>query len=187
MTNASGDEWADGVPTTFGSGPSDPIRLTDEPGTWAEIHVAASAEQVWAIVTDINLPARFSDEFLGATWTDGGPALGASFVGRNRHPAIGGWEVESYVDAFVPGRSFGWATVDRINPGSRWRFDLTPDDVSTRLRYSMSMGPGPSGISIAIESMPEKEPRILRRRILEHHVNMLRTIEGIRAIAEAAA
>jgi hypothetical protein len=187
MTNASDDEWAGGVPRTFGSEPSDPIRLTDEPGTWAEIDVAAPAERVWAIVTDIDLPARFSDEFLGASWPDGGPALGAVFVGRNRHPAIGEWEVESYVDTLVPGRSFGWATVDRTNPGSRWRFDLTPHGINTRLRYSMSMGPGPSGISIAIESMPEKEPRILRRRILEHHVNMVRTIEGIRAIAEAAA
>ena len=186
MTNAPDKEWADGVPTTFGSGPSDPIRLTDEPGTWAEVDVAAPAERVWAIVTDIDLPARFSDEFLGATWTGGGPAFGASFVGMNRHPAIGEWEVESYVDAFVLGRSFGWATVDQANPGSRWRFDLKPDGTSTGLRYSMSMGPGPSGISIAIESMPEKEPRILRRRILEHHVNMVRTIEGIRAIAEAA-
>ena len=187
MTNAPDDEWADGVPTTFGSGPSDPIRLADEPGTWAEIDIAAPTGRVWEIATDIDLPARFSDEFLGASWTDGGPALEAAFVGRNRHPAIGEWEVESYIDTFVPGRSFGWATVDRTNPGSRWRFDLTPDGKGARLRYSMSMGPGPSGISVAIESMPEKEPRILRRRILEHHVNMVRTIEGIRALAEATA
>jgi len=186
MTDAPGEEWADGVPRTFGSGPSDPIRLTDEPGTWAVIDIAAPSERVWAIVTDIDLPARFSDEFLGATWTSGGPAPGAAFVGRNRHPAIGTWEVESYVDVLEHGRSFGWATVDRVNPGSRWRFDLDPDGTSTRLRYSMSVGPGPSGISIAIESMPGKEPRILRRRILEHHGNMVRTIGGIRAIAEGA-
>jgi hypothetical protein len=186
MTNAPEEEWAEGVPKTFGCGPSDPIRLADQPGTWSAVSIAAPAERVWTIVTDIDLPARFSDEFLGATWTGGGPALGASFVGRNRHPAIGTWEVECYVDVLEQGRSFGWATVDRLNSGSRWRFDLHSDGTDTRLRYSMSMGPGPSGISIAIESMPEKEPRILRRRILEHHVNMVRTIEGIKSIAEAA-
>jgi hypothetical protein len=186
MESAPDGEWAPGVPMAFGSGPSDPICLKDEPGTWATVDIAAPSERVWAIVTDIDLPARFSDEFLGATWTGEGPAYGASFVGHNRHPAIGEWEVESHIDVFERGRSFGWATVDRVNPGSRWRFDLDPDGTSTRLRYSMSMGPGPSGISIAIESMPEKEPRILRRRILEHHVNMVRTIEGIRAIAGAA-
>ena len=186
MTSMPDEEWAVGVPRTFASGPSDPIRLADQPGTWATVDIAAPAERVWAIVTDIDVPAHFSEEFLGATWTGDGPALDASFVGRNRHPAIGEWEVESYVDVFTQGQCFGWATVDRVNPGSRWRFDLYPDDTTTRLRYSMSMGPGPSGISTAIESMPEKEPRILRRRILEHRVNMVRTIEGIRAMAEAA-
>ena len=186
MKGTPDEEWADNVPRTFGSGPSDPIRLTDQPGTWNEIVITAPTPHVWAIVTDIDVPARFSDEFLGATWTGDGPALAATFVGRNRHPAIGDWEVESYVDVFEQGRSFGWATVDRANPGSRWRFDVHPEGTTTRLRYSMSMGPGPSGISIAIESMPEKEPRILRRRILEHHVNMVRTIDGIKSIAEAA-
>lgn len=186
MTIVPDEEWADGVPKTFGSGPGDPIRLADEPGTWADTDISAPADLVWAIVTDIELPARFSDEFIGATWTGGGPALGASFVGRNRHPALGEWEVESYVDVFDQGRSFGWATADRANPGARWRFDLEPHGGSSRLRYSVSLGPGPSGLSVAIASMPDKEPRILRRRILEHHGNMVRTIAGIKAVAEAA-
>lgn len=110
----------------------------------------------------------------------------ACFVGRNRHPAIGEWEVESYVDVYDEGHSFGWATVDRLNPGSRWRFDVEPHEGATRLRFSMSMGPGPSGISIAIEAMPDKEPRILHRRVSEHHANMIRTAEGIKAIIEPA-
>ena len=173
------------VPLTFGSGPSDPLRLADEPGTWAEVEIAAPPARVWALVTDIDLPARFSEEFEGATWTGDGPALGASFVGRNRHPAIGEWEVASFVDVYDEGRSFGWATVDASNPGARWRFDLEPTDAGTRLRFSMTMGPGPSGISIAIEAMPEKEPRILKRRVGEHHANMVRTLEGIAALAES--
>ncbi len=184
METTSDDHWADGVPQTFGSGPNDPLRLADEPGTWVEVTVAAPTARVWAVVTDIDLPARFSEEFLGATWTGDGPGPGASFIGRNRHPAIGEWEVESFVDVYDEGRSFGWATVERVNPGSRWRFDLEPIDDLVSLRFSMSMGPGPSGISMAIEAMPDKEPRILRRRILEHHANMVRTLEGLRMIAE---
>jgi len=186
MAIGADGEWAEGVPRTFGSGPSDPIRLADEPGTWVEVEVAAPTDRVWAIATDIELPARFSDEFLGARWTGEGPGTGASFVGRNRHPAMGEWEVESFVDGYAVNRTFGWATVDRLNPGSRWRFDLEPAVGAPVLRFSMSLGPGPSGIAIAIASMPEKEPRILRHRILEHHANMVRTIEGIRTIAEAA-
>ena len=176
----------DDIPRTYGSTSSGPLRLADEPGTWVVVDIAGPPERVWAAVVDINLPARFSDEFRGASWKGDGPALGACFVGSSHHPAIGEWEVESFVDVYDEGRSFGWATIDRADPGSRWRFDVEPRDGGTRLRFAMSMGPAPSGISIAIESMPEKEPRILARRLREHHANMARTAEGIRAIVEGA-
>lgn len=176
----------DAVPITYVAGPSEPMCLADQPGTLVEIVVAAPPERVWELVTDLDTPARFSSEYLGGRWVDGdGPALGGSFVGRNRHPAIGEWEVASFVDVHDDGRAFGWATIDATNPGSRWRFDVTPGaDGTTLLRYSMSMGPGPSGITRAITAMPEKEPRILQRRIAEHHTNMRRTVEGIAALAE---
>lgn len=175
------------IPITYATGPSDPMCLTDQPGTFVEADIAAPPARVWDLVTDLELPARFSEELLGADWVDGRRGPGAAFVGRNHHPAIGEWEIECYVEHDDEGRCFGWATADRDNPGARWRFDLEPTDDGTRLRYSMSMGPGPSGISMAIESMPEKEPRILRRRVAEHHVNMQRTLDGIKALAEADA
>jgi hypothetical protein len=174
----------DRIPITYVTGPSEPMCLADQPGTYVEVLVAASPERVWALVIDLDTPARFSTEFRGARWAAGGPALGAEFVGRNRHEAIGEWEVSSFVDVFDDGAAFGWATVDPVNPGSRWRFDLAPACEGTRLRYSMSMGPGPSGITQAIRAMPEKEPRILQRRIAEHHANMRRTVEGIASLAE---
>ncbi len=180
-------EPEDTIPRTFVGGPSHPMCLADQPGTCAELDVAAPVEEVWALVTDIELPARFSEEFRGASWLDDGPAPGARFVGRNEHPAIGEWEVECFVEACQPPRAFGWANGDRAAPGARWRFDLEPTDDGTRLRFSMSMGPGPSGISMAIAAMPEKEPRILHRRVGEHHANMVRTLEGIRDLAEGRA
>jgi len=48
----------------------------------------------------------------------------------------------------------------------------------------VQLGPGPSGISYAIESMPDKESRILRRRLAEHQANMQATIAGIKNLAE---
>lgn len=180
-------EHPDDIPRTFEVGPSDPVRLADQPGTWVEVDISAPPARVWELVTDIDLPARFSEEFRGATWRDDGPAAGACFVGRNQHPAIGEWEVECFVEACEEERVFGWASVDRANPGARWRFDLEPSAGGTRLRFSMSMGPGPSGITMAIESMPEKESRILHRRISEHHANMTRTVAGIRELAEGDA
>jgi hypothetical protein len=48
------------------------------------------------------------------------------------------------------------------------------------------LGPGESGISELIAQMPDKEHRIIRRRLAEHQANMTATLEGIRGAAEAA-
>ena len=82
---------------------------------------------------------------------------------------------------------FGWVTSDPDDPGARWRFEAASIAGATRLRYSVILGPGPSGITAAIESMPDKEPRILARRIDEHRANMTKVIEGIKTAAEADA
>lgn len=175
----------DAVVRTFERGPSDPVVHADGPGTWVSTSIAAPAAAVWAAVTDIELPTRFSEESQGASWSGEGPALGATFVGRNRHPAIGEWEAQCFVDVFEEERAFGWATSDRENPGARWRFRLDPDGDRTILRYEVTLGPGPSGTTMAIASMPDKEARIIHRRIGELNANMVRTVEGVRDLLEA--
>ncbi len=178
--------YLDRFARTFESGPSSPVKLGDGPGTVAEIDIKASPSVVWDVVTDIDLGKDFSSEFLGASWDEGhdGPALGARFTGRNQHSAIGEWEVPCFVDYFDQGRKFGWCTSDPDNPGARWRFDLESIAGAVRLRYRVILGPGPSGISAAIESMPDKEERILLRRLDEHQANMTAVVEGIKARAE---
>jgi hypothetical protein len=172
------------VPHTFRQGPSNPVVFADGPGTYVETRIAAPVDDVWAMVTDIDLPAQFSEEFLGATWKGDGPGLGASFIGRSQHPAVGEWETESFVDEFDPGRVFGWAVIDTDNPGARWRFSLEPSGEGTVLRFEVSLGPGPSGTTMVIASMPDKEARIINRRLSELHANMTRTVDGIRQILE---
>jgi hypothetical protein len=48
----------------------------------------------------------------------------------------------------------------------------------------MQMGPARSGINLAIDRMPDKESRILERRLGEHRANMQRTLDGIKALIE---
>jgi nitroreductase len=169
---------------TFERGPADPIRFEDGPGAVAEIDIDAPTGKVWAIVTDINLPARFSDEFLGAEWAGDDRGVGAMFHGRNRHNAVGEWSVPCFVEALDERRRFGWCTSDPDHPGARWRFDLEPNGGRTRLRFSYRMGPGPSGTTMAIAAHPGKEARVLRRRLGEVSANMQRTVSGIKEIAE---
>jgi len=168
---------------TWESGPSDPPRLADGPGTVVEVDIKAPVSEVWKVATDIGFGAQFSEEFVGATWDDGfdGPALGATFTGSNTHPAIGEWDVPCFVNRCIENTEFGWVTSDADNPGARWLFEMASIAGATRLRYSVILGPGPSGIARAIEAMPDKEPRILYRRVDEHRANMQKVIDGIKA------
>jgi Polyketide cyclase / dehydrase and lipid transport len=160
------------------------LRYTDGPSVEAAIVLDASNASIWALVTDIQLPARFSSEFRGAEWLDGAerPALGARFVGRNEHPAVGRWETTSTVTSFEPGVVFGWAIGDPDAPSASWRFTLSPDGSAVRLAQWMQIGPGRSGLSPAIDAMPDKEAKIIGRRLEEHRRNMVANLEGIKAI-----
>lgn len=185
--------YVDGFARTWESGPSDPPCHADGPGTVVEVDIKAPLDAVWPYLTDISFGAAHSEEFVGARWADGpdgspgGPAVGAQFIGSNTHPAIGEWEVPCFVDRCSEPTEFGWVTSDADNPGARWRFEASSIAGATRLRYSVIIGPGPSGISRAIEAMPDKEPRILARRVDEHRANMTKVIEGIKVAAEADA
>ncbi|QUR69338.1 nitroreductase family protein [Mycobacterium spongiae] len=171
---------------TFEHGPTQPAAFTDGAGGEVEIDVDAPPEKLWPLVTDISFGADFSSEFRGAEWVDTDePGLGARFIGKNAHEAIGEWEVECFVDVYEPNRVFGWCTSDPDNPGARWRFELEPIAGGTRLRHTVTIGPGPSGLTPALTSMPEKTPRILHRRIAEIRPNMQRIIEAMKARAEA--
>jgi hypothetical protein len=164
------------------------MRLADGPSVEVETRIAAPVEVVWALACDVDLPGRFSDEFQGAEWLDGatGPALGARFRGRNAHPVIGEWQTTSTVTEYEEGRRFGWAVSDVDRPASSWRFELDADGTGTRLRQWARLGPGPSGISYEIDLCPDDEEQIVERRLAEHRVNMQRTVDGMKAMAEAA-
>lgn len=161
------------------------MRYADGPTAEVDLLIDAPVEQIWALVTDINLPAEFSNEFLGAEWLDEGPALGARFVGRNRHDALGEWETTSWVNRYEPLHAFGWAVAHPDNPSAAWWFVLDQEEDGVRVRQGGRMGPAPSGLTIAITAMPDKEERIVARRLQEWERNMTATLEGVKQRVEA--
>ena len=50
----------------------------------------------------------------------------------------------------------------------------------------MRLGPGRSGLSIAIDQMPDKEQKIVFVRLREFEESMTRTLAAIKALAEQA-
>lgn len=171
--------------TTFERGPLDGMRLQDGPGTIVEVDVRAPLSTVWALVTDINVPAQFSTEFLRAEWENDERGVGAVFASRNQHPTFGERSVRCFVDARDEPRQFAWRTGDLQSPDARWRFDLEPNGDDTRLRFSYVIGPGRSDISLELPHNREKEGDVLRNRIDAVRANMQRILEGIKQRAEA--
>ena len=162
------------------------VLYGDTPTVEVEIEVDAAPSVVWDLITDIELPARFSEEFQGAEWIDGvTPAMGARFRGHNHHPAIGDWTVTCEVIEFELEHRFAWAVTDADNPSAIWRFDLEPAGAGTRLRQWAQMGPAPSGLTAAIEASPDAEERIVERRLGNWRSNMELTVAGIKELAEA--
>jgi hypothetical protein len=156
------------------------VRYADGPTAEVETLVDASPAVVWALVSDITTPVHFSDELQEARW------VGEDrFVGRSRHAAIGEWETTCTVVTRLPEREFGWVVGDPGNPSAAWRFTLEPAGSGTLLRQWMRMGPAPSGLNLAITARPDKEERIVARRLEEHRANMQTTVEGIKRLAES--
>jgi Polyketide cyclase / dehydrase and lipid transport len=155
------------------------VKYADGPAVEVATFVAASPAAVWALVSDITTPVHFSGELQEARWIDD-----EHFVGRSRHPAIGAWETTCTVVNRDPEREFGWVVGDPGHPSAAWRFTLEPAGNGTVLRQWMRMGPAPSGLNIAIQARPDKEERIVARRLEEHRANMQTTVDGIRRLAE---
>ncbi|MBN9793840.1 MULTISPECIES: SRPBCC family protein [unclassified Pseudonocardia] len=159
------------------------MRYADGPTTEATARVAAPPEAVWELVTDPEFLARVSTEMQRAEWLDGDvPGPGAKLRGHHHHEARGGWSTVSTVTGWEPGRLFEW-TVEADAEGGEaavWRFELTPDGDGTALRQWARMGPGPSGLTQAIERWPDKEERIVEGRLREWRTGMERNLDAVR-------
>ena len=165
-------------------------RYADCPTVSVDVVIRASAADVWALVSDITLPTRFSSELVAVEWVggDASPRSGARFAGRSRHGAIGGWQTECVITAFDPPHRFEWCVGDPERPSSIWRFtvaEVGDRPGSVRLAQWFQMGPARSGLNAAIDAMPDKEERIVARRLDEHRANMEANLAGIARLLEA--
>jgi hypothetical protein len=158
-------------------------RFEDGPTIEVSVDIDAAIDVVWDLITDINVASRFQDEFVEAEWVDDGPALEARFIGRNSR-GDRKWETTSWVVAYELHKAFGWAVTNRDNPGATWTYFLDATDSGTLLRFHRVLGPGPSGLTAAINRHPEAEEEIIAARDEEQRQNMQAVIEGVKELAE---
>lgn len=164
-------------------------KYSECPTTSASVEIDGRVEAVWELVSDISMPTRWSSEVQATSWLGGatGPSMGARFAGHNQHAAIGEWDVVCTVTRFESERCFEWVVGEPEHPSAVWRFVLAGADGAVGLRQEMQMGPAPSGLNIAIAAMPDKESKIIERRLDEHRANMQANLDGVKSLVERAA
>ena len=164
------------------------MRHADKPTVEEHIDVAAPPGRVWLLVSDIALSVGISDELVAVEWTSGtgdSPFAGRSFVGTNANQYFGRWQTTATVTECDEPTAFAWAVGDVDDPNSSWRYTLTPISDGTRVTQAVQLGTGVSGLTIAIERMPDKEERIVARRLDDFRASMRRNLETIKQRAES--
>ena len=158
----------------------------DNPVVAAEIYIEARPERVWELVSDITLMPRLSSELQEVSWLDGatGPDVGCHFLGRNANAYRGTWETVSTVVECDEPRRFAWAVGDPGHPMATWRFTVRPEGTGTVLEQWAQMGPARSGLSLAIDAMPDKEQKIVFGRLREWEAGCRHNLAAIKEMAE---
>jgi hypothetical protein len=105
--------------------------------TAASRDIAAPAENVWTLVSDLPRMGEWSPENQGGKWVKGatGPALGAVFKGNNKN-GIRRWSTTVTVVACEPGEAFEFAVTSGPLAVARWRFEFEDTDTGCRVTES---------------------------------------------------
>ncbi len=174
------------------------MRYADGPTAELSIDIAASTDDVWAVIADPSFPAEHSDELQSAVWDPDGPeaCVGARILGHNINPAVGEWRTSSIVVEWDQPNGWSWAVGDDpATAAAQWWFRLEPIEVAdatgaarsgTRLSQKVRLGPGPSGLTPAIEAMPDKEERIVERRLQGLSANVQANLDAVKAALESS-
>jgi uncharacterized protein YndB with AHSA1/START domain len=145
------------------------------------VHIDAPPEKVWGLISDVTNMARHSPELIEAEWLGGatGPAVGVQYRGHVRRNER--WPVywtTCEITECVPGEVFEFVVLLRDRPVNRWRYELvaTPGG-GTDVTESFDLG----------DNVFTKVWRPLGGFLRENRNrrDMQRTLEGVKAVAEA--
>jgi hypothetical protein len=108
--------------------------------------MAASPEQIWALVSDVTRIGRYSPETFEAEWVDGatGPAVGARFRGHVKRNQKGPtYWTTCTVTVSVPNQEFAFGVGPPDKPLNVWRYALKPVDGGTDVTESFALADTP--------------------------------------------
>ncbi len=108
------------------------------------VHIAASPEAVYDLVSDVTKIGRYSPETFEAEWLDGatGPAPDAKFRGHVKRNGRGPtyWTTCKVV-ACEPGKEFTFAVVQGDKVVNTWSYTMVASGDGTDVTESFSLAP----------------------------------------------
>ncbi len=108
------------------------------------VHMKASPESVWELVSDVTKIGSYSPETFEAEWLDGatGPSVGARFRGHVKRNGKGPiyWTTCTVTDC-VPGEAFAFGVGSSDKPLNVWRYELSPNGDGTDVTESFTLAP----------------------------------------------
>ncbi len=156
----------------------------------AEIHIEASPERVWAVVSDISRHPELagSGEVL-AVRVNGPVAVGTTFDSDVRTGEVGSFSPRCVIETVEEQRRLGWVSLFPLEEGEtedhqievHWTFDLEPMPSGTRLIHTVHI-PHPKLGAEELASFFERTDRITTVR-----TGMERTVLNIKAASEPSA
>jgi hypothetical protein len=143
----------------------------------ATVHVDASPERVYGVVSDVTRMGEWSPETVRCAWVDGagGPTVGARFKGSNKR-GIARWSTTPTVVAADPGREFAFV----VDGMTKWCYRFEVDGAGTRVIESFEMLEDlPMKFRIADRVMGIKDrPADLERGMSETLQRIKQAVEG---------
>jgi hypothetical protein len=99
-----------------------------KPSATGTVHIDASPETVYALITDLSALRECAEETVAMRWRKGdGARPGAVFSGDNRNGSKK-WSTTCTVTAAEPGRTFAFKVRSAIIPVAQWAYQITPAD-----------------------------------------------------------
>jgi uncharacterized protein YndB with AHSA1/START domain len=144
------------------------------------LHIDATPEKVWGLVSDITRMGTYSPEVVEAEWLNGatGPEVGARYRGHVKRNEVGPtYWTTCEVTECTPGEVFEFAVMIRDQPLNVWRYEFAP---------------GADGGTVVTESFHLRDHLLTKLwrplggflRENRNKRDMLRTLERVKAAAE---
>ncbi len=141
----------------------------------ASVDIAATADDVWALISDPTRIGEFSPECRRAEWTSGDvAAVGNRFRGFNENHGYE-WDVECVVTAVEPGREFTYSVPPGFEHATTWSYGIEPTDGGCRLTESFDA---------PLLAMPEVYPGKIDGRCAQLQGAIETTVARIKAVVE---